>query len=69
MRRYTREQHSGRNKQTGYSVCQRKMAYLPNTAYAFPVTRGSYHSVERVGTAPLATLSSAELPVLATSST
>jgi hypothetical protein len=29
---HTKEQHSGRNKQTGYGVCQRKMAYLPNTA-------------------------------------
>ena len=44
---HTKEQHQRRDKGTGYSVCAKKMAYLPNTAYAFPVTRGSYHSVER----------------------
>ena len=36
---HTKEQHQRRDKSTGYSVCAKKMAYLPNAAYAFPVTR------------------------------
>ena len=36
---HTKEQHQRRDKSTGYSVCAKKMAYLPNSAYAFPVTR------------------------------
>jgi len=45
---HTPEQHRRRDKIDGSAPCEKKMAFLANSAYAFPVTRSSFHSVEKV---------------------
>ena len=45
---HTPEQHKLRDKIDGSAPCEKKMAFVANTAYAFPVTRSSFHSVENV---------------------
>jgi len=45
---HTQEHHKNRNKIDGHAPCEKKMAFLANSAYAFPVTRSSFHSVEKV---------------------
>jgi hypothetical protein len=45
---HTPEQHKLRDKIDGSAPCEKKMAFVANTAYAFPVTRSSFHSVEKV---------------------
>jgi len=45
---HTPEQHKLRDKIDGSAPCEKKMAFVANSAYAFPVTRSSFHSVEKV---------------------
>lgn len=45
---HTPEQHRRRDKIDGSAPCEKKMAFVANSAYAFPVTRSSFHSVEKV---------------------
>jgi len=45
---HTPEQHKMRDKIDGSAPCEKKMTFVANSAYAFPVTRSSFHSVEKV---------------------